>query len=208
MGYHQQRTLARQQLLLQPGNSGVIHMVGRLVQNQQVRRTHQHTGQGHTLALAAAQLAHLLLQISNAKLRKHCLRFAFQLPGIFIIHLLLQIKQMLLQLFVIRLRCSLLHRSFVITQQHHQRRIAFKNLLQYSCICLKRRVLRQIFHHHTAGNCQLAVTGLMIGNHAQQGTFTGAINTDNTILVTLFYVKCNIFKQQSVAIAVRKILCT
>ena len=183
-------------------------MVGRLVQNQQVRRTHQHTSQGHALALAAAQLAHMLLQVGNAKLRKHRLRFTFQLPGIFIVHLLLQIKQMLLQLFIIRFGCSLFHRSFVIAQEHHQRRIAFKNLLQNSCVCLKRRILRQIFHNHAAGNRQLAITGLMIGNHAQQGTFTGTIDTDNTVLVTLFYVKCNIFKQQSVAIAVRQILCT
>ena len=183
-------------------------MVGRLVQNQQFRRTHQHTGQGHALALATAQLTHLLLQVGNTQLREHSLCFALQLPGIFIVHLLLQIKQMLLQLFVIRLRCRLLHRSFVIAQEHHQRGISFKNLLQNSCVCLKRRVLRQIFHNYAAGNRQLAVTGLVIGNHAQQGTFTGAVDTDNTVLVTLFYIKRNIFKQQSVAIAVRQILCT
>ena len=45
-------------------------------------------------------------------------------------------------------------------------------------------------------------------HQVQQGTFTGAVDTDNTILVALFYVKCNIFTQQSVAIAVRQILCT
>ena len=207
MRNHQQCALTRHQLLLQPGNRRIIHMVRRLVQNQKVGRTHQHAGERYALALAAAQLAHPLLQVRQAQLRQHSLRLALQLPGILVIHLLLQVQQTLLRLRALRLTLCILHSQLIITQQHHQRRIALKNLLQHRRLGIKGRVLRQIFHHHAAGNRQLAVARLTVRQHTQKRTFACTVDADNAIFISLFYVKCNIFKQQSVAIAVRKIFC-
>ena len=89
MGYHEQSTLTLHKLLLQPSHSSIIHVIGGLIPDQQVAGPHQHPGQGHPLTLAAAKLAHFLLQTCNAQLIQHRLSFAFQLPGKLLIHLLL-----------------------------------------------------------------------------------------------------------------------
>ena len=116
MGYHEQSALALHKLLLQPSNSGIVHVVSGLVQNQEVAGTHQNASQGHALALAAAELAHFLLQASNAQLRQHRLGLAFQLPGKLRIHLLLQLQKLLLHLFIIGLFGSCINSHFVLTQ--------------------------------------------------------------------------------------------
>ena len=129
MGNHEQGALALHQLLLQPSNSSIVHVVGGLVQNQEVAWAHQNTSQGHALALAAAELAHFLLQARNAQLCQHRLSLAFQLPGKLRIHLLLQLQQLLLRLLIIGARRGSLNGHFILTQQHHQRRIDAKYLL-------------------------------------------------------------------------------
>ena len=203
MSNHEQSALALHQLLLQPSNSGIVHVVSGLVQNQQVAGTHQNASQGHALALAAAELAHFLLQTGNAQLRQHGLSLAFQLPRELRIHLLLQLQQLLLRLLIIGACCSSLNGHFILTQQHHQRRIAAENLLQNSGLRVVGRVLGQVFHHHIARNGQLALfASVMIGNHAQQGTLTGAIDTDNAILVPFLHIKGHIFKQRPRAVAI------
>ena len=73
MGHHQQRLVASLQIALQPLNHLQVQMVGRLVEDDEVRFRQQHVGQCHTLLLSTRQLSHGLLQVANFQLRQYLL---------------------------------------------------------------------------------------------------------------------------------------
>ena len=59
MGYHDHRILKIDQELLKPGDGVQIQMVGRLVEQQDVRVAEQSLGQQHLYLLGAGQRIHL-----------------------------------------------------------------------------------------------------------------------------------------------------
>ena len=68
MRHHEQSLVATIQISLQPLNHLQIQMVRRLIENQQVRISNQHIGEGYTLLLSTAQMSHGLLQVANFQL--------------------------------------------------------------------------------------------------------------------------------------------
>ena len=77
VGDHHQRAGEPLQPLLQPGHHVAVQVVRGLVQHQDVRGVHEHAGQGHPLALAAGEGAHLLVEVGDAQLREDRPRFIF-----------------------------------------------------------------------------------------------------------------------------------
>ena len=60
---HQKRRAHRGEPLLQPCNHVEVQVVGRLVEDQEVRRLQQHLSQRHPSFLSTAQLAHWPLEV-------------------------------------------------------------------------------------------------------------------------------------------------
>ncbi|MNH05154.1 hypothetical protein D3C79_644700 [compost metagenome] len=73
MGDHQEGAREAVQVGCQPGHVGAVQVVGRLIEQQQIRRAQQQAGQHHLVALAAAQIgqAGLHAELGEAKAGGH-----------------------------------------------------------------------------------------------------------------------------------------
>ncbi len=80
MGYHDQAAAPALQVILQPGCHGVIQMVRRLIQHQNITWLHQDLCQSQTFSLTAGKLGYFLIQPDNAKGLKHAFCFSFHIP--------------------------------------------------------------------------------------------------------------------------------
>ena len=77
MGHHNNAAGEGDELLLQPCGHFAVQMVGRLVQNQHVRRLQQCRCQCHALALTAGENAHIPVGVVDAELIEHGNSFVF-----------------------------------------------------------------------------------------------------------------------------------
>ncbi len=84
MGDHDHGTFSTAQLILQPVGHGIVQMVGRLVQQQDLRRGQQHRYQCQTLALSAGQLPAGLVKFRNAQFRQHAFGICLNGSGVFL----------------------------------------------------------------------------------------------------------------------------
>ena len=87
VGNHEQRLVAAIQETLQPFYHLQIQMVRGLIEYQEVRIGNQHIGQGDALLLAAAQLPHRLVEVTDLQLSQylfgleHLLRISFMIKA-------------------------------------------------------------------------------------------------------------------------------
>ena len=83
---HQQRKCATREIFLKPFNHLQIQMVGRLVQNQEIRFRNQDVGQRHTFQLSAGKLRQGLFEIRDVQFGKDRLGTCFVVPGPLALH--------------------------------------------------------------------------------------------------------------------------
>ncbi len=86
MRHHQQRQVGAGQIVLQPLNHLQVQVVGRLVQNQEVRLRDEHIGQGHTLQLSAGELRERLFEVADLQFGEDGLRTTLVVPCPFALH--------------------------------------------------------------------------------------------------------------------------
>ena len=91
--HHEQTQASTVQVFLQPLGHVQVEVVGRLVQNQQVRFRNQHIGQGHPLQLSAGQVSDFLGKVADFQLRENLLGPAFVIPRLLVLHPCQQIIQ-------------------------------------------------------------------------------------------------------------------
>ena len=84
--HHQQTQLGTFQITFKPLYHFQVEMIGRLVQNQQIRFGNQHIGQGHPFKLPARQRRNLLIERMDFQLRQDLLRPVLVVPGFFPLH--------------------------------------------------------------------------------------------------------------------------
>ena len=80
MRNHDHNAFKPVQIILQPGYHLVIQMVGRLIQNQHIRRVYQSSGQSYTLLLATRKLLHRDIMFCNPQLIQNISGLAFCAP--------------------------------------------------------------------------------------------------------------------------------
>ena len=71
MGHHHQSALEPAEPVLQPRGHLRVQMVGRLIQNQHIRRMDQRRRQSHPLPLSAGKGSHLLLVVRQSQPVEH-----------------------------------------------------------------------------------------------------------------------------------------
>ena len=86
VSHHQQTEIGTAKIIFEPFGHIQIQMVGRLVKNQQLRFGNQCICQSYTLQLPTGKLLHLLVKVTNLKLRKDLLRFLLILPRFLMVH--------------------------------------------------------------------------------------------------------------------------
>ena len=84
--HHEQAQAATVQVLFQPFRHVQVEVVGRLIQNQQIRFGNQDIGQCHALQLPARQISDFLGEIADFQLRKNLLGTPFIIPRLFVFH--------------------------------------------------------------------------------------------------------------------------
>ena len=80
MRNHDHNAFKAVQIILQPGYHLVIQMVGRLIQNQHIRRVYQSSGQCDTLLLTTGKLFHRDIVFCNPQLVQNISGFTFRAP--------------------------------------------------------------------------------------------------------------------------------
>ena len=83
---HQERCAHRGEPLLQPGNHVKVQVVGRLVEDQEVRRFQQHLSQRHPSFLSTAQLAHRPLEVVQVEFAQDFSRPSLEVPPFVGVH--------------------------------------------------------------------------------------------------------------------------
>ena len=80
MRNHDHNAFKAVQIILQPGYHLVIQMVGRLIQNQHIRRVYQSSGQSDTLLLSTRKLLHRDIMFCNPQLIQNISGLTFRAP--------------------------------------------------------------------------------------------------------------------------------
>ena len=84
--HHQKAEIVATQIFFQPFRHIKVEVVGRFVQYQQIGFSDKGIGKRHTLQLAAGQVFHLLVEVTDLELRKDLFGFLFVLPGFLMVH--------------------------------------------------------------------------------------------------------------------------
>ena len=80
MRNHDHNAFKPVQVILQPGYHLIIQMVGRLIQNQHIRRVYQSSGQSYTLLLSTRKLLHRDIMFCNPQLIQNISGLTFRAP--------------------------------------------------------------------------------------------------------------------------------
>ena len=86
MSHHQKTDIATSQIIFQPLRHIKVEVIGRLIQNQEIRLRDKHIRQSNTFELSSREMLHLLIEITDFKLRKNLFCLSFIIPGFFMFH--------------------------------------------------------------------------------------------------------------------------
>jgi hypothetical protein len=170
------------QVLLQPGDALRVQVVGRLIQQQQVRLGQQQPAQRHPAPLAAGQHGHLRVR-GRASQRVHRLVDpAVQVPGVPVVQLLLQPAQLIQQ--VIGVVRGHLRRDLVVPlDQGPGLSDALLDVAEHRPALVQGGFLRQDAYAVAGLQPDQAVGRLLeSSHHAQQRGFAHAVRPDHADL--------------------------
>ncbi len=95
VGHRDDRARVGRQVVLQPGHRLGVEVVGRLVEQQQVRRAQQQPAQRHAAPLAARQSGHLRVGRRQAQRVHRLFELAVELPGVGLVDAVLHLALLL-----------------------------------------------------------------------------------------------------------------
>ena len=195
MGYHDHRVLKIDQELLQPGDGVQIQMVGRLVEQQDVRVAKQSLGQQHLHLLGAGQGIHLgVVELRlDAQAVQQVLGVGLRLPAVHGGELTLQLgglHAVLLGEVLLHVDGFLLLHDLVQPGVAHNHRVQNRVLVVFKVVLLKKgETLSRRDGDLAAGRLQLT------GQNSQKCGLAGAVGSDQAVAVALGELDVHILKQ-------------
>ena len=187
--YSNHRTFILLQVLFQPVDTFCIQVVGRLVQQQDVRFLQQQTTESYTTAFTSRQIFHRLVFGRTTQCVHRAFQLAVQIPCICSIDYILQLSLTGKQgihffgILVILRQTELIVYFFVFGKRIDYILYALHYYFFYSLGIVKVRLLSQItdWISRREHNFSLIVF-LQTGNNFHQGRLTRTIQTDDTDL--------------------------
>jgi len=170
-------------------------MVGRLVQQQNVRLLNHQPAQGHPALFASGKHAHFLIG-GRATQRIHGdFQFAFEFPAIRRLDLLLQLRLLVDELFHL-IRARFAHAvadRFVFVQQGDQFFLAFFHDFFHGLVGVELRLLLEQADGVALGTGDLAhIIGIHPGDDFQQRAFPGPVQPENADLGAIIKTQVDI----------------
>ncbi len=206
VGHHQEGARRAQQILLEPGDGLGVHVVGGLVQHQQVRRVHEGAGQGDPLLLATAEGADGGLQLPDTQARQDRLGLGIRRPAVGAVQIGDQVSQPCLEGVVVlegvviarsgQGAASLRERP----QQGQLRRVAGVDGLEDGGLRVEDRLLGQVADAYAAPDRHRPrVRWLEAGHDAQQRRLAAAVAADEADAVAAVQAQVDAVQQHPLA---------
>ncbi len=186
-------------LLFQPGDGIEIQMVGRLIEQQQVRVRHQRTRQCDTTAPAAGQVFHHGV-FRQAQAGQHGIDTLLELPAID------AFQRDLHMLETLEVRLGVADQVMIFRQQRARLRQAFSDDIEDGTSFGGRQVLREHADLEARRLPQLTGIGLeFAGDQLEQGRLAGAVAADERQTLAALDDKVRPVEQDVMAIGQLKI---
>ena len=190
--HHQQRYRGAAQIVLQPLHHVQVQVIGRLVQDQQLRLGDERIGKGHPLQLASGQLAHRLVEIPDMQAGEDLLHLVLIIPSLVLLHA----EEDAVHVRVV----GMLHAMLIVAYQ-------VGNWVAVAEACLQHReflriagILLQIPHPEVLaerdGACIIAFPPCQ---YVQQGGLAAAVFGNQPYTLPLSQAEGNAFKQHQIA---------
>ena len=190
--HHQQRYRGAAQIVLQPLHHVQVQVIGRLVQDQQLRLGDERIGKSHPLQLASGQLAHRLVEIPDMQAGEDLLHLVLIIPSLVLLHA----EEDAVHVRVV----GMLHAMFIVAYQ-------VGNWVAVAEACLQHReflriagILLQIPHPEVLaerdGACIIAFPPCQ---YVQQGGLAAAVFGNQPYTLPLSQAEGNAFKQHQIA---------
>ena len=150
VGYGNHRTFILLQMLFQPVDTFRVQVVGRLVQQQDIRLLQQQAAQGHTAALTSREVLHRLVFGRTAQRIHGAFQFAVQIPCVRSVNDVLQLSLTgkecihLLWVLIVFGKPELVVYFFVFRQSVHNALHTFHHYLFHCLFIIQMRFLCQI----------------------------------------------------------------
>ncbi len=197
-GHHTPRVLL--QVLLEPLHALGVQVVGRLVEEEQVRLLQQQFAQGHPPALAAGQDTDISVTRWAPQRVHRLLELRVQIPGLAVVELLLQPAH-LVEKFV-----GVVHRHLLgdlVEPLQHRLGLgnAFLDVAEHGLVLVESRLLLEDAHRVAGAEGRVAVRRLVEPGHdPQHGGLAGAIRTDDADLRSRQEMQRDVIEDDLVAV--------
>ncbi len=176
----------RLQMVLEPRHRLGIEMVGRLVEQQQVRRLQQQAAQRDTPPFAARQRRDVALTRRQPQRVHRHLHLRIEVPGPRGLDPILQLALLVEGLFHLLGRQLLAEPGrdrIVGLEQCTNGRDAFVDVPAHVLVSVQRRLLRKMADGDALGRKRLALhVGVQAGHHPQQRALAGAVQSEHADL--------------------------
>ena len=180
------RALILLQVLLQPVDRLGVEVVGRLVQQQDVRLLQKQAAQGHAAAFAAREYLDALIRVGTAQGIHRTLQYAVQLPAVHVVDLFVQFALTLDKsghLFVVHRLAEFLVDLLVLLQQGYGRGAALFDHFAHGLGIVEFGFLFQVTDRITGREDHFTLEILVdTRDDLHQSRFTRAVQTDDTDL--------------------------
>ena len=199
MGNHDNGVLKASQKVLQPVDGGQVQMVGRLVQQQDVRIAKESLRQQYAHLQGRVQLGHLLIVVflADAQAVQQLGRIGLGIPAV-------QLRKLRLQLtgtdavLIAEIRLGI--DGILLVHNVHQVLVAHDDSAQHLILVIGIMVLLQYGHALTRGNVDGALGWLNIATQElQEGGLAGTVGTDNAIAVARRELDGYVLKEDALA---------
>ncbi len=199
MGNNDNGVLKASQEVLQPLNRSQIQMVGRLVQQQDIRIAKESLCQQHTNLQGRIHFGHLLVVIffANAQTVQQLSSIGLSIPAV-------QLRKLSLQLtgtyavLITEIRLGI--NGILFVHNVHQMLVAHNNGAEHLILVKGIVILLQYRHTLAWGNLNGAFGWLNIpAQELQESGFAGTVGTDNAIAVAWGKFNRYILKQDTLA---------
>ena len=172
------------QVLLQPLDGLGVQMVGRLVEQEQVRLLEQQLAQGDPAPLAAGQHGDVGIGRRAPQRVHRLLQLGVEVPGVAVVELLLELAHLGEERVVVGIRLGQLGGDRVETvQQRLGLRDALLDVLQHRLRAVELRLLQQDAHR-VAGRQDGVAVGRLVqpGHDLEHGRLAGTVRTHDADL--------------------------
>ena len=206
MGDRQNRALVGGQVLLEPLHTLGVEVVGRLVEQQQVRLGQQQLAQRHPAPLTAGQMRHRLVGRRAAQRVHRLLELRVEIPRVGVVELLLQPAHLLHQLVGV-VGGHQLGDLVEAVELDLDVAEALLDVAANGLLLVQRRLLQQDADRRTGGQEGFAVVGLVQPGHdPQDARLTRPVGADDTDLGARIEAQGDVVEDDFVAVRLADLL--